>query len=180
MSRRGVRMVVLCEDEAHRRFSYQVFLKLGYHPRELYFHESPTGRGAAEHWVRERYPVEVEAYRRNVHTQRIGLLVLIDADNRTVEQRHRELDAALREKKLQSRAAQEVIVLFVPRRHIETWIAFLVGHQVDETNDCKGITRGVDYRDAAHRFVELHHHGADRSVGLPSMETAFNELTRLD
>lgn len=179
MSRMGVRLVVICEDDEHCRFSRRALVGLGFHYRELRFSISPAGRGAAEQWVREQYPSEVKTYRRKARSQYIGLIVLIDADSRSVQERHDQLDAILREQTLPPRSSHEAIVLCIPRRHIETWIAFLLGRQVDETTDCKAMVRNEDYRMPARRFVELHRGAANRPVNLPSMERAFAELKRL-
>ena len=64
MSRKGVRLVLLCEDDEHQRFAQRAFLALGFHFRELRFFVSPTGRGAADKWILDTFAKEARAHRR--------------------------------------------------------------------------------------------------------------------
>jgi hypothetical protein len=98
--------------------------------------KSPSGAGSAELWVRERFAIEVEAYRgRRAKTK---LIVVIDADTRSVQQRISQLDQALREAGAPPISNnEEGIARLVPRRNIETWILCLNDVQVDEDTDYK-------------------------------------------
>lgn len=180
MPRRGVRLILLCEDDEHRRFAHRVFLGLGVRRHELRFFVSPTGRGAADRWVRQRYPEEVRAHRRRASSQSVGLLVVIDADQQTVEHRHRQLSNELTEAHLPVRSSNERIVIWVPKRHIETWIAYLsdqVSQAVNERDDYKKRVRDANYRPPAERFIQLYRDTENRpSTLLPSLFHAFVEL----
>lgn len=184
MARKGVRLYLVCEDDEHRRFAYRVFLRLGFHYHELRFFVSPTGRGAADRWVRQRYPEEVRAHRRRASSQSVGLLVVIDADRQTVEDRHRQLSNELTEAHLPARSSNERIVIWVPKRHIETWVAYLsdkVSQAVNERDDYKKRVRDVDYHPPAECFIQLYRDTENRPPTLlPSLSNAFVELNRME
>ncbi len=180
MSRRRVRVICLCEDDEHWRLTRRVFLQLGYGSHELRVSLAPAGRGAAEQWVRQQYPTEVRAYRRKANHQNVGLVVVIDADIQPVDYRHMQLSSALEEAGLDKLGATERIVVWVPKRHVETWVADLLGHPVDEQHDYKSLMRDADYRRAAQTFVERYRNPAARPADLlPSMSRAFDETARL-
>lgn len=93
---------------------------------------SPSGKGSAEQFVRERYPREVKEFRRRANHGTAALVVVIDADTRTVDQRLTELESALTKADLPKRQSTEAIALLVPKRNIETWILCLTGDPIDE------------------------------------------------
>jgi hypothetical protein len=182
MSGRGVRVAFLCEDEAHWRFARNVFLNLGYHTRELRrVDKSPSARGAAEQRVRQRFPDEVRAHRRRASSQNVALVVVIDADKQDVEYRHQQLSNALSESGIDKRGPGEAVIVCVPKRNIETWVAYLLGRRpINEDDDYKNVLRGADYGPPAARFVEIHRDRAHRPADLlPSISRAFTELARL-
>ena len=180
MARKGVRLVLVCEDDEHWKFARHAFLRLGYHNRELRPFISPSGRGAAEHWVRKRYALEVRAHRRKAASQKVGLVVVIDADRETTEHRHHRLSSELADADLPKRSEDERIVIWIPRRHIETWVAYLLSNTVTEDEDWKRRMQGQDYRPPTRRFIELYQRPNDRPTDLlPSMSLAYEELARL-
>ncbi len=178
MGRKGVRVVVLCEDDEHWRFSRLVLLKLNYSDREIRSIVAPGGRGSGEQWVRTRYPIEVSVHRRKIKSQEVRLLVVIDADRALCTERHRILERSLHEQGEGGRGPNERIVIWIPRRHIETWIVFLSGQDANEEDDYKRVAAGIDYRAPAARFVDLRH--AQRTKSLPALNDAFDELRRLE
>ena len=156
------------------------FIQLGYNPRELKDSQAPPGGGAAEQWVRQRYANEVSVYRSKAGHQKIGLVVVIDADKQTVDDRHKQLSSGLGEAGLLERGPGERIVIWVPKRHIETWVADLLGHAANEEDDYKKHVRGGDYQRAAAGFAERYQGRNSRPAGLlPSMARAFDETDRL-
>jgi hypothetical protein len=62
---------------------------------EMRIERSPSGEGSAENWVRKTFVKEVSVYRSR-HPQ-IKLIVVIDADTRTVQERLMQLDQALKD-----------------------------------------------------------------------------------
>lgn len=142
MSRRRVQLVILCEDVQHRAFARGLFKARGF--RNIRFLPMPVGKGGAREHIFEHYPPRVKAYR--VLAQRNwaahALAVFIDADDRTVAERSRELDEKLEDEKLERRQSGEKIALFIPKRNIETWLVYLKetiveGDVVNEKTDYK-------------------------------------------
>lgn len=114
--------IILCEDVQHESFARRTLKYLGAkgQPRVV---RAPGGRGSGEQWVRNRYPLEVKALRGG-HVERT-LVVVVDADTSTVAERRSQLDLALTSAGHPSRAPGERIILLIPRRNVETWIAAL-------------------------------------------------------
>jgi hypothetical protein len=97
---------------------------------------SPSGEGSAEHWVRKTFAKEVSAYRSRY--PQTALIVVIDADTATVQNRLKQLDQALKDNgKKTVDVKGEQIARLVPKRNIETWILCLNGHSVDQDTDYK-------------------------------------------
>ena len=181
MVRRGVRLILICEDGEHERFARYTFLGLGFNRRELRFFVSPSGRGAAEQWVRKRYAPEVRTYRGKASYQHVGLAVIMDADRRKVSQREEQLAAELADVGEPARETHERILHWIPRRHIETWVAFLRGRDVDEEMDCKSLVGNSDYRPAAESFVQIYREATPRPAQLlESLSLALEEAARLE
>ena len=67
------------------------------------------------------------------------LIAVIDADKESVAKHHEELSQACRQTDNGPvpRTADEPIVHIIPRRNIETWLAYLDGNVVDETVEYK-------------------------------------------
>jgi hypothetical protein len=68
--------------------------------------------------------------------------VLIDADRLSVDERHRQLNDALTDAEVPCRDSSDAIVIFVPKRHIETWIAYLLDYEADEEQDSDQLISG--------------------------------------
>jgi len=130
MSKRRVKIVILCEDIQQQVFAHFFLKKRGF--RGLFrFEVCPKGSQSGEQYVRTRYPVEVEAYRQK-RKERIGLVVLIDADRGTLQERLNQLTSVLGENDQKKREPNEATAIFVPKRNIETWIHYLQGETVNE------------------------------------------------
>jgi hypothetical protein len=98
------------------------------------------GAGSAEGWVRKRFVLETSTYRSRQSRARTALIVMIDGDSHTVQERVAQLDQALAESSSEPVSGGEQIARVVPRRNIETWICCLNGMEVDEENDYKRST----------------------------------------
>jgi hypothetical protein len=122
-------IIILCEDKAHEVFAKR-FLKKGWDvkPRAIRVTPYPNGKGSGKKHVLDNISTEAEALRRR-HAATI-LLVIQDADQLSIEQVKLNLDA-----KLQTpRDNHERITYIIPKWHIQTWIAYLDGEDVDETD----------------------------------------------
>ncbi len=130
--RRRTQLVVLCEDAEQERFFRRLCGELRFlgHVR---FVLAPPGTGAAEQWVRGRYPREMQAYRRQANHLTNGLLVAIDGDRLGVDARKSQLDEALGADGQDARRPQDRVAVCVPTWSIETWLLWLCGVEpVDE------------------------------------------------
>ncbi|MGC9291951.1 MAG: hypothetical protein ACP5EP_04410 [Acidobacteriaceae bacterium] len=129
-------VVLLLEDEHQQRLIYRYLINCGVKCSAIRIQRSPSGRGSAENWVRKQFAKEVSEYRRR-HAQ-TQLIVVIDADNHTVQERLGQLDQELKDSgKPPADAKTEKIARLAPKRNIETWVLCLNGQKVDEINDYK-------------------------------------------
>ncbi len=129
-------IILLIEDSLHRQFIHRYLQRVGIARHALRFVESPSGAGSAEHWVTKQFPVEVKACQ--IRQAATKLIVLIDADILTVQQRTQQLDQALTEAAIQTVDRDEAkIGRLIPRRNIETWILALIEKSVNEEIDYK-------------------------------------------
>jgi DNA polymerase III psi subunit len=136
MSRSSCLVIVVLEDDHHKMLIYRYLKKSGLREHEIRIERSPSGEGSAENWVRKTFIKETNVYR-NRHA-RTKLIVVIDADRYTVQERLQQLDRALRDSGKQPvDTAAEQIARLVPKRNVETWILCLNEHQVDEETDYK-------------------------------------------
>lgn len=160
MGRRRVKSVILCEDLQHEVFVYR-FLKLTGRAdvRTVTVRRSPKGRGSGAQFVLDHFPEEVRAYRRKSPHLSLCLIVVIDADNLSVDERVGQLENALEATGQAKRTAEERIVILVPNRNIETWIRYLNGDDCDETTSYPKLSRESDCIPAVRRLVELYPHG---------------------
>jgi len=180
MGRRGVRAIVLGEDDDHLRFARYTLLKLGFHGREVRSLGVPAARGAGDQHVKKCYAAEVRLHRRRASHQHVVLLVLIDADTTSVEDRFGQLASVLSDAQLPAHEQREAIIIWVPKRHIETWIAYLASHGVNETDDFKHVAASLSRRASAECFATLLQDSNQRRTDTPaSMTVAFEESLRL-
>jgi hypothetical protein len=154
-------IVIVAEDQEQQNLVYRYIERcnprLTY--REFRFERPAKGSGGSgEQFVRNRYPAEVKEHRRRVGKGASALLVVIvDADMETTERRASQLSDALHAASMDGRRDDELIVLLIPKRHVETWIRALLGNQVDEVTDYTKAPYSTpvanDIKDAA---TELH------------------------
>jgi hypothetical protein len=129
-------MIVVLEDAHHEMLVRRYLVKRGLNRYAIRIERSPSGEGNAEGWVRKTFVKEVNVYRgRHAKT---ALIVVIDADTHTVQDRWRQLDQALEDGgKQRVDVEHEQIARLVPKRNVETWILCLNGQAVDEETDYK-------------------------------------------
>lgn len=131
MSQRRVQIVILCEDRQQEVFARH-FLKMRGFTGIIRAKICPSGSQSGEQYVRTQYAAEVKAYRQNRNRVSIGLVVLIDADTGTLQERLNQLADSLSEDSQSERRSDEAIAIFIPKRNIETWINYLQGEVVNE------------------------------------------------
>ncbi|MCC7539738.1 MAG: hypothetical protein IT379_26180, partial [Deltaproteobacteria bacterium] len=122
--------------------------------------------------VLKEYPNEVRAQRARANHTSACLIVVIDADVGTVENRHQQLASKLDEVGADPRRDAERIAHVVPRRNVETWIVALCGGHADETTD-------YPRQPAERRKVAADSLCATNIESVPSLTRGCQELSRL-
>jgi hypothetical protein len=125
--------VVLAEDLAGAKFIEGYLEARGVERRAIHRLPLANGRGSGKQRVLQQYPGEVKVYRAKRNHVYKALLTTTDADEKTVAERCASLAEALAAAEMAPRAADEAIVLAVPKWEIETWAIHLnEGERVDE------------------------------------------------
>jgi hypothetical protein len=181
---RPSQVILLVEDGRHEQFIVRYLRRLGLKDRDLRISKSPQGRGAAESWIQKQFAAEVKAYRTRQARVATKLVVVIDADRNTVQQRFRHMDQALQQAGVPSiEDDKEDIARLVPKRNIETWILCENGMAVDED---------TDYKQTRNDWAELIRNGVDRLLSwtrpnatvpescVDSLRLALPQLRKLD
>lgn len=144
----------------------------------------PAGAESGEQWVRERFALEVEAYRRRRARAETTLIVVIDADDLSVKERLAQLDRNLDDAQVDRiRTDAEQIARLVPKRNIETWILCLNDVPVDEATDYKRYRN--DWTTLIRTAIETLYNWTRPNAQMPnscisSLRLGVAELTRLD
>jgi hypothetical protein len=172
-------VIAVVEDNHHRMLVYRYLRKRGILGHQIRIERSPSGRGSAENWVRSQFVIETNVYRAR-HGQ-TALIVMIDADTGTVQNRWTQLDQALRAKRKQPVGDAEHIARLVPKRNVETWILCLNGQAVDEETDYKNRNGWSDLiAEAAETLFQWTRSGAEPpEYCIDSLRRGIRELGRL-
>lgn len=93
---RNAQIVLLREDIQHETFGRRFLKKMGWSNYQMRILRAPGGHGSAQQFVRKHFPEELEAYRRRRNRVSVALVVMLDGDDRGVDQRIAELDDACR------------------------------------------------------------------------------------
>jgi hypothetical protein len=187
MSNRVSQFILLCEDEAQERLTKAYLKKCGLASQSPYVKSlvaSREQRGGNDGWVLDRFPKELKACRQR-HKAKANtlLIVLIDADNHSVEDRRRQLYDRVVSSGLDEFGASEPAVILIPKRHIETWICALVGNTVTEEEDCKPWEKPDKeiIRLAAQTLFDWSRPNATPGkTCVPSLQTALPEWNKID
>lgn len=179
---KGVRIVIVVEDESLERFSRDALLQLGFSRNELRVTPYHAGRGSAKDWVDKQYPIEVRAMRSKAYQKGLRLVIGTDADEGTVTRRANRLAATLEKAGLPPRDRNERIVLWIPKWNVETWILYFAGDVRDEDNNYKNEVKKPDYWATAKAFVAQYrdYRRNDTIHTQPSLKSAYHETKRLD
>lgn len=177
-AKKAMRVRLLVEDREHERLAREVLGELGYSFRVVPY---TRGQGAGEQRVRESYSDAVDYYRRKANHLNVGLLVCIDADRHSVQERSKHLADELTRSNADPRKDNESIAHWIPKWNVETWILHLTGNEVDEKQSYKDrLTGKVDFKGAAAEFELLFgEFKQGEAPKLPALATAFQETRRL-
>lgn len=175
---RNVRVVLVCEDTQHEVFVRRFLKEMGWRVRDIRVEKAPQGRGSGEQFVRENYPSELRSFRPK--PGRRALIAVVDGDGRGVDGRLGDFERACVEQGVPSRTDEETVLLLVPTRAIETWLAYLDGNIVDESHS--GYRRLAHERECRRHVDVLAGMCRDRALRLPaplSLVAACEEYGRL-
>lgn len=182
MSDRIAWIVVLAEDQG------QVNLVRRYLQRSIDPNQRITrisivqGRGSGEQFVRKNYAKEVNECRQRAATRSALLIVAMDADENTVEDRARQLADELRARGFEARSEDDPIAVLIPKRNVETWILCLNGKAVNE-NDDYSATRitGLHLTEVARTLFCWTRNGAEVPARcVSSLRDSFPEWRRIE
>lgn len=154
MSNRASQIILLCEDKLHEVFVRR-FLKawgvVGLN-RKIYVPPYPEGEGCGSQFVISNFPDQLKAVRsRSAVTV---LIVVIDADNKTVEERKGELEKALEDAGMPKVADDERICCVIPKWSIDTWLAYLQDGNASEDESYKNSLRFQNRESEAHPLID--------------------------
>ena len=121
---------ILCEDAQMRSFILGVLSHQGINARKIRVKNYPCGDGCGEAFVKREFPKEVKILRSTGYNKKV-LIVCTDADNLSVNERKRILMTGLEDEQSCRDLSGEQIIIWIPKREIETWIRFLRGEDVD-------------------------------------------------
>lgn len=165
------RITVLCEDKQHEAFVRRFMKRRN---RDVYVVPRPS-TGAGERFVRDQFPVYLDAVRK-----RGGILVtMIDGDRHSTAQRLKQLDDACRQREVLPLRPEDNAVVFVPVRNIETWLYYLNGKEVNETDPYPRLNRERDCKPLVIALDEMCKAGRLRSPSPPSLDAACQEYLRV-
>jgi hypothetical protein len=184
VSSRASRIILLCEDEAHQRLAVAYMNRCGIHRRDVIdVVASRQKQGGNVGWVLDEFSRQLQACRQRHKAKANTLLVVVvDADTYTVDERRREFNDRLKQARQDELRADDPVALLVPRRHVETWIRSLLGRSVTEDEDCKGSSKPSkeDIRQAADTLHEWARENATPGATcVPSLSAAFPEWRKI-
>jgi len=141
-------VIALVEDSRTKMLLRRYLILSGVRPDQWRFVPQGKWSGSGEQAVRLNYAEQVQAFRiRSAGKQsKTSLMVAIDADTGTVQDRLSQLAAALKESgQAPIDTGTECIAHLVPKKNIETWILCLNGEAVGEEKSYKAER---NYREA--------------------------------
>ena len=150
----AVSIVLLCEDSQTESFVRRFLKRRNFKSRDIRTLPLADGERSGEQWVRERYPAQLRAIRGR---QRAYLIVVTDADAGTTEALRRRLDEECGQEDVQVKTVDDPVIIAVPRRNIETWLAYLQGTQVDEVTVYPKLKRERDCEEHAGSLYRMCH-----------------------
>ena len=177
-------IVLLCEDRQQEVFVRRFLQRYFQYPRGKLNHllrieMSPPGLGAADNYVRGKFPAEVKAHRRRGDPSRTRLIAMADGDKLGPAARVRQLADACRQQGIAARTDAEKIAVFVPTWNIETWIEWLRGHEVDEgRKDYPKLPRESECQPQVNELTKMCKSGKLRQPAPPSLSAGCTEFRR--
>jgi len=180
MSQDAVLAVLLCEDTQTECFIRRFLVKRNWDRRQIRAETLPAGKGSGLVWVREKFVNELKAYRSRSARAATCLIVASDADDKTVEDRIQTFKDACVEATVAFRQEGERVIFVIPRRNIETWLAYLRGRMVNETDAYPKYDNESDCRDQVTMLDDLcRRQKLEPEPPPPSLAAACSEFKRI-
>jgi len=136
--------------------------------------------GCGEQYVRKKFPEELKKLRA-ANYNKICLVVAIDADSKTVSQRRKSLDKMCMDAGVTESKADDLVMYFIPKRNIETWITYYSGAAAVNEDKDYGHNRGLESeckrmsQEMAKQFMT----GVGLTNALSSLQAAKHEYDRI-
>lgn len=142
---------------------------------------SEQAHGGNVHWVLREFPRQFKACRQRSTRARTLLIVVIDADDKSIDERCRELNNTLQLGGLEPLSASEPLAVLIPKRHIETWIRAATAGGANENDDYKKPSPvGEVIRKAAQRINAWARHSPEPDDScVPSLLRALPQWQRI-
>lgn len=163
---------VLGEDSAHRSFIIAWLRANNVHTRKIHLIEPPANKTGGIGFVLTSCKKTVDDARHRDQTKgKTRVIVAIDADDGTVEERLSAINLAIG-----ADDEEYLICALIPKRHIETWVHALGSPQspVNESNNYK-VKTTEEVRAAARCLARLQSAPPDP----PSLILGYEQLQRL-
>jgi hypothetical protein len=167
---------ILCEDSVHYHFIRKYLELLSFNSRNIKGCFNPKGRsvGSGAQSVQDNYKKQLQAFRSKVNknkSERLTLVVMIDDDTKDRIKKLYEIDEPTK---------SERVLIFSPKRNIESWFHYIDGNNINESDDYKKIYRNAKPTEFAKKLKEK-----VCVRGLPenapsSLHHTCRELARLD
>ena len=169
---------VLCEDKLTHCFIRRFLLAQGINGRKIFPLPLPAD-GCGEQYVRMQFPKQLRALRSKSFDSNV-LIVAIDADKKTVQERKLQFNDACNAVEIEARTEDDKLLIFIPKRNIETWIKYFDGDIVDEEHDYAHYLNGheSDCYSAADKMAESFS-TENFTSELSALQDAYNEYCGL-
>lgn len=179
MSTGAVQAVIICEDVQLQCFIRRFLVKRGWDRHKIRTESLPAGRGSGEQWVRKKFPTELLACRSRNSRAKTCLIVASDADDMTVQERIATFSDACRTANLPFRANDEPVAFVIPKRSIETWLAFLRGEHVNEEISYRKYAYESECREQVTRLDQICRGQKFPPAAPPSLVSSCDEFKRI-
>ena len=144
---------ILCEDAQSRSFINATLSDQGISARKVFCNSIPCGKGCGEVAVRRGFPKEIRRLKATSYNKQV-LIVCTDADKYTIDERKAFLDKEVISQGLKWDKQQDPIMIWIPKRQIETWIHALNQEDVDENMVFPHLGKPVSCKKQAKKFSQ--------------------------
>jgi hypothetical protein len=130
----GTSYVILCEDEAQATFARRFLIGRGANRHKFHVQRARPGEGSGEQYVRENAGKYVRGFRSKSRGGQ-ALIIMIDADRYSVDERLEHICKSIDDAGVVEVSEKARIGIFIPRRNIETWIAYIAEPSRTDINE---------------------------------------------